>query len=104
MKMEIALEKAEKDIDCFLAGVKKEMMSTLAKQMYKTKSIADGIGSGDDIRLKVFMNGLKYVDIAKEMGIGNVWLSRVLAKPLTPTMEKRIDEAIDSLMAIKGRK
>lgn len=49
----------------------------------------------EDIRVEVIKNGLTYREIAREMRITPVWLSRVLARELTPTMRRRIDAAID---------
>ena len=52
----------------------------------------------EDIRIKVLKNGLRYTDIAKKMGVTKYWLSKVMAKQLTPDMEQRINIAIDQLL------
>jgi len=51
----------------------------------------------EDIRVEVVKSGLTYVEIAKEMKISRVWLSRVMARKLTPEMRRRINVAIDEL-------
>ncbi len=51
----------------------------------------------EDIRVEVVKSGLTYVEIAKEMKISLVWLSRVMARKLTPEMRRRINVAIDEL-------
>jgi len=55
----------------------------------------------EDIRVEVVKSGLTYVEIAKEMKISRVWLSRVMARKLTPEMRRRINEAIDELTVSK---
>lgn len=50
-----------------------------------------------DIREMVFKSGIRYRAVADEMGISPVWLSRVLAKPLTAKMYKRIISAMERL-------
>ena len=49
------------------------------------------------IRLIVSESGLKYCDIAREMGIGANYLSRIMRKPLSPEHRSRILNAIDQL-------
>ena len=55
----------------------------------------------EDIRVEVVKSGLTYVEIAKEMKISRVWLSRVMARKLTPEMRRRINVAIDELTVSK---
>lgn len=50
-----------------------------------------------EIRLIVSGLGLKYRDIARELGITPSWLSRLMKKPLTKENRDRIMEAIESL-------
>lgn len=59
----------------------------------------------EDIRVEVVKSGLTYAEIAKEMKISRVWLSRVMARKLTPEMRRRINVAIDELTVSKrGRR
>lgn len=51
----------------------------------------------EDIRIEVVKSGLTYAEIAKKMRISRVWLSRVMARKLTPEMRRRINIAIDEL-------
>ena len=51
----------------------------------------------EELRLKVFLARLTYRAIASTMGISHEWLSRAMARPLTPDMRKRIEAAIDEL-------
>lgn len=55
----------------------------------------------EDIRVEVVKSGLTYAEIAAEMKISRVWLSRVMAKELTPEMRRRISVAIDELAVTK---
>lgn len=57
--------------------------------------------ANEDLRLEIFKSGLSYRDIAAEMKISPVWLSRVMAGKLTPEMRRRINVAIDELMVLK---
>lgn len=50
-----------------------------------------------DIRITVAGEGLKYTQIADVMGITPVYLSRIMAKELKPSMRTRILNAIDEL-------
>lgn len=50
-----------------------------------------------DIRITVAGEGLKYTKIAEVMGITPVYLSRIMAKELKPSMRTRILNAIDEL-------
>lgn len=54
-----------------------------------------------DIRILVDSSGLHYKDIAYEVGISAVHLSRLMGKPLSEKMRYRILKAIDVL---KGEK
>lgn len=58
--------------------------------------------ANEDIRVEVVKSGLTYVEIAKEMNISQVWLSRVMARKLTPEMRRRINVAIDELTVSKS--
>lgn len=61
--------------------------------------------ANEDLRLEIFKSGLTYREIADEMKISTVWLSRVMAKKLTPEMRRRINVAIDELTVSKrGRR
>ena len=51
-----------------------------------------------DVRKAVSGNGLKYKDVAKEMGITPEWLSRLLRFTLTQENKSRIFEAIQKLV------
>lgn len=51
-----------------------------------------------DIRMIVSEKGLKYKDIAKEMGISREWLCRLLRGELTPENKIRVMRAIDNLL------
>ena len=57
--------------------------------------------ANEDLRLEIFKSGLSYKEIAEEMKISRVWLSRVMARKLTPDMRRRINVAIDELTVIK---
>ncbi len=50
-----------------------------------------------EIRLLVSDKGVKYTDIAKQMGISRVWLSNLMRRRLTIDNKVRILEAIASL-------
>ncbi len=51
----------------------------------------------EDLRIEILKSGLSYRAIAAEMKITPVWLSRVMARKLTPEMRRRINVAIDEL-------
>ena len=51
-----------------------------------------------DVRMMITENGLRYKDVAKEIGISREWLSKLLRFTLTPDNKIRIMEAIDRLM------
>lgn len=57
--------------------------------------------ANEDLRLEIFKSGLSYREIAEEMKITPVWLSRVMARKLTPEMRRRINVAIDELTVMK---
>ena len=57
--------------------------------------------ANEDLRLEIFKSGLSYREIAREMKISPVWLSRVMARRLTPDMRRRISVAIDELTVSK---
>ena len=60
--------------------------------------------ANEDLRLEIFKSGLSYREIAAEMKITPVWLSRVMARKLTPEMRRRINVAIDELTVLnRGR-
>ena len=48
-----------------------------------------------DIRIMVSDLGLKYRDVAAELGITPSWLSRLMKKPLSMTDHVRIIDAIE---------
>lgn len=50
-----------------------------------------------DIRYIVRQAGLKYVDIAKQMGISKWWLSKLMRYKLSKKNRKRILQAIREL-------
>lgn len=50
-----------------------------------------------DIRIIVSDSGLKYTDIAEEMGVSRVWLSKLMRTNLTPENRDRILRAIKRL-------
>lgn len=56
------------------------------------------------IRLMVEKSGLKYQAIAKEMGISQEWLSRLLRKELSADNKVRIMGAIERLTKGEGNK
>lgn len=61
--------------------------------------------ANEDLRLEIFKSGLSYREIAAEMRITPVWLSRVMSRKLTPDMRRRINVAIDELTVSKrGRR
>lgn len=61
--------------------------------------------ANEDLRLEIFKSGLSYREIASEMRISPVWLSRAMARKLTPEMRRRINVAIDELTVLKhGRR
>lgn len=55
-----------------------------------------------DIRLLVLNNGLRYKDIAKQLGISREWLSKLLRKELSSDNKIRIMRAIGRLCEEKG--
>lgn len=55
-----------------------------------------------DIRLAVSESSLKYRDIAKVMGVGANYLSRIMRKPLSQYHRERILQAIEELKRIKN--
>jgi len=55
----------------------------------------------EDIRVEILKSGLTYRQIAAAMKITPVWLSRAMARKLTPDMRRRINVAIDELMVMK---
>lgn len=57
--------------------------------------------ANEDLRLEIFKSGLSYREIANEMKITPVWLSRVMSRKLTPEMRRRINIAIDELTVLK---
>ena len=50
-----------------------------------------------DIRVMVSESGLRYIDIAKQMGISRVWLSNLMRYDLTPQNREKILKAIREL-------
>lgn len=56
-----------------------------------------------DVRMIVFENGLKYKDIAKELGISREWLSRLLRNNLSDANKSRIMKAVESLKQSKNK-
>lgn len=50
-----------------------------------------------DVRIYVQESGLKYKDIAKQMGITPEWLSRLMRHNLQPEMRERIMTAISEI-------
>ena len=57
--------------------------------------------ANEELRLDIFKSGLSYREIAAEMKITPVWLSRVMARKLTPDMRRRINVAIEELTVLK---
>ena len=57
-----------------------------------------------DIRITVDDKGLTYRQIAEVMGVTPVYLSRVMAKELKPSMRTRILNAIDDLERVAEKK
>lgn len=57
--------------------------------------------ANEDLRLEIFKSGLTYREIADEMKISTVWLSRAMSRKLTPEMRRRINVAIDELTVSK---
>ncbi len=51
-----------------------------------------------DVRLFIQSTGLKYKEVAEQMGVTNVYLSRVLKEDLKPEMRNRILKAVNELM------
>ena len=50
-----------------------------------------------DIRIMVSESGLKYTDIARQMGISRVWLSKLMRYDLTTENREKILKAIREL-------
>lgn len=50
-----------------------------------------------DIRVMVSESGLRYIDIAKQMGISRVWLSNLMRYELTTENREKILRAIREL-------
>ncbi|MCH5343358.1 MAG: helix-turn-helix transcriptional regulator [Acetatifactor sp.] len=57
-----------------------------------------------DIRITVADKGLTYRQIAEVMGVTPVYLSRIMAKELKPSMRTRILNAIDELEQVAEKK
>ena len=57
-----------------------------------------------DIRITVADKGLTYKQIAEVMGVTPVYLSRVMAKELKPSMRTRILNTIDELERVAEKK
>ena len=57
--------------------------------------------ANEDLRIEILKSGMTYRQVAEEMKISPVWLSRVMAKKLTPEMRQRINIAIDELTKAK---
>lgn len=55
-----------------------------------------------DLRVEILKSGLSYREIAEEMKISQVSLSRAMAKPLSHDMRERINIAIDELTVLKS--
>ena len=55
-----------------------------------------------DIRVMVSESGLKYTDIAKQIGISRVWLSNLMRYDLTPENRNKILKAIRELREERG--
>lgn len=51
-----------------------------------------------DIRMAVSDAGLKYQDIAKQMGVSRVWLSTLMRHELTKENRERVLRAINELI------
>ena len=56
-----------------------------------------------DIRLMVSESGVHYTDIAKKMGIGRVWLSKLMSRDLDSGRRRQIIEAIEELKHDQNR-
>lgn len=50
-----------------------------------------------DIRIMVSESGIRYQDIAEKMGIGRVWLSKLMSRELSPERRQQIKQAIMEL-------
>lgn len=57
-----------------------------------------------DIRLLVSESGLYYKDIAREMNITPIWLSRLMKEELSTQNRVRIIDAIESLKEANSAK
>lgn len=57
-----------------------------------------------DIRLHIAESGLLYKDVARQMGVSRVYLSRVLKDPLKPGMRERILAAVSELKETEATK
>lgn len=51
-----------------------------------------------DVRMIVSEKGLKYKDIANELNISPVWMSRLMRNTLTAENKDRVMRAIETLM------
>ena len=51
----------------------------------------------EDVRVMVFKSGIQYKDIAKKMGITNLWLCQLMKKPLSLYNRIRIIDALAQL-------
>lgn len=51
----------------------------------------------EDVRVMVFQSGIQYKDIAKKMGITNLWLCQLMKKPLSLYNRARIIDALAQL-------
>ena len=54
-----------------------------------------------EIRMMVSENGLRYKDVAKEIGISREWLSRLLKDEMTPENKDRVIRAVLKLKLMK---
>lgn len=55
-----------------------------------------------DIRILIQANGLKYYEVAKEVGYSDTHFSRLLRNELAPELREKVLTAIEKLAAKRG--
>ena len=87
----IGAVRASRDLHPQVKTELEEILREVGKQKQK------GSDFNKELRLEVFKSGITYKEIAREMKVTNVWLSRVMSRKMTPEMERRINDAIDTI-------
>lgn len=71
----------------------KNNINTQCYEVYSARKGGDVV-TNEDIRLKVFISGISYREIARAMGCRHDYLSRIMRKPLSDKNRKKVLDAI----------